>query len=297
MKRSYERRRRLYGYGFIGVWLLGAIQWFLIPLIASVLYSFQEVNPNKGGMTGIWVGLSNYRTAFFSDPNFRTNLLDALRDTALQTPLILIFSLFIAVLLNQKFRGRTLARAMFFLPVIIATGPVYNIISGNMATGGGSSAEQFSTLFETNLVDRFLTYLGLYGTDSPLTTLIRLITDNLQSLVWHSGVQILIFLAALQSIPTSAREAAEIEGAGAWDFFWRITLPYVSPMILANLIYTVLDAFTAPDNVVMQRVLAVRQDSLHGLASAMAWSYFLVVLVVVGIVVALLRHAIYYESE
>ena len=208
MKRSYERRRRLYGYGFIGVWLLGAIQWFLIPLIASVLYSFQEVNPNKGGMTGIWVGLSNYRTAFFSDPNFRTNLLDALRDTALQTPLILIFSLFIAVLLNQKFRGRTLARAMFFLPVIIATGPVYNIISGNMATGGGSSAEQFSTLFETNLVDRFLTYLGLYGTDSPLTTLIRLITDNLQSLVWHSGVQILIFLAALQSIPTSARYSA-----------------------------------------------------------------------------------------
>ena len=147
----------------------------------------------------------------------------------------MIFSLFIAVILNQKFRGRTLARAVFFLPVLIATGPVISVINGDMTSQGVSDAAQFSTLFKTDLVTELMEFLGIYNLNQTFTDIIKDITSGVLNLVWNSGIQILIFLSALQTIPPSAKEAASIEGATAWEFFWKITFPYISPMILSNL--------------------------------------------------------------
>ena len=141
MKMAYEKRKSMYGYGFIALWFVGALIFFLIPVVESLLYSFQEIAPDTGGMVGKWVGLDNYNYAFNVDPNYRQYLVKVLEETAWKTPLILVFSLFVAVILNQKFRGRTFSRAVFFLPVIIATGPVYNIINGNLQSTGNSDVE------------------------------------------------------------------------------------------------------------------------------------------------------------
>lgn len=288
-KLTYQKRKALWGYGFIGLWFIGAVIFFLIPLAQSFWWSFNKVAIDTGKSSTEWVGLSNYFYALNTDEKYLVYLKDMLIETLWKTPLILIFSLFTAVILNQNFKGRTLARAVFFLPVIIATGPVYEIISGDMDRTGNMGAGQFSTLFSTDLVGELLQFLGIYGISEKMNTVISQIADNIFGIVWSSGIQILIFLGALQSIPKSAREVALIEGADGWVYFWKVTFPYVSPFILANLIFTVIDTFTNPMNMVMKRILTLRSEFKFGEASAMAWIYFIVVLASIGIATAFAR--------
>ena len=297
MKISYERRKALYGYGFIALWLVGTAVWFIYPLICSLLYSFQDVRPEVGGMNGTWVGWNNYIYVFTGDKSYLRSLVSVLGETLWKTPLILIFSLFVAVILNQKFRGRTFARAVFFLPVIIATGPVYNIINGDISRSGAASAGQFSTMFQTNLMGDLLRFLGIYGISDKMQMVVETVSNNIFGIVWNAGIQILIFLAALQNIPSSAREAAMLEGATGWEFFWKITLPYVSPMVLACLIFTVIDSFTSPDNLVMQRIMEMRTDMRYDYAAAMIWVYFGIVLAAVGLITLIMSRYIYYETD
>ncbi len=297
MKMAYEKRKSMYGYGFIALWFVGTLVFFLLPVVESFLYSFQEITPDTGGMVGTWIGMKNYNAAFHVDPNYRQYLVQVLKDTAWKTPLILAFSLFVAVILNQKFKGRTFSRAVFFLPVIIATGPVYHIIHGNLQSTGNSDASQFSTMFLTDLLGNLIQFLGVYGISDSMQTTIEAVSDNIFGIVWNAGIQILIFLAALQNIPVAAKEVAQIEGATAWEYFWKITLPYVSPMILACFIFTIIDSFTDPNNVVMGRILDLQSDWQYGLASAMAWVYFAIVLAAVGIIAAIIHKFVYYEVE
>ena len=297
MKMGYEKRKSMYGYGFIALWFVGALVFFMIPLVQSFLYSFQDIRPDTGGMVGGWVGLEKYNYAFNVDPNYRQYLVSVLQATLWKTPLILVFSLFVAVILNQKFKGRTFARAVFFLPVIIATGPVFNIINGNMASTGNSDASQFSTMFSTDLLGELMEFLGIYGISDSIQTTIDTISNNIFGIVWNAGIQILMFLSALQNIPPSAKEAAQIEGATAWEYFWKITLPNVSPMILTCFIFTIIDSFTDPNNAVMGRISDLQMDWKYGEASAMAWIYFSIVLVAIGIVTLILNKFIYYEVD
>mgnify|MGYP000850699466 FL=1 len=293
---SYEKKKGLYGYGFIALWFVGALMFFIIPVLKSFYYSFNDVTPETGYLLTKWAGIANYKRAFMTDPTFRQYLVDALKDMAFNLPVIIIFSMFVAIIINQKFRGRTFARAVFFLPVIIATGPVYAIITGNLETSGNSSAEQFSTMFETDMVDQLLEFVGIYGFGSTFTDMLTELTSDILNLVWKCGIQIIIFLSALQGIPTSAKEAAAIEGATSWEFFWKITLPYVSPMILVNIVYTVIDAFTDPRNEVMARVLEVQSDWQYGYSAAMAWSYFVIILVALGIIFAIMKNLVWYDD-
>ena len=296
-KMPYEKRKAMYGYGFIALWMVGTLFFFLIPLVKSLWYSFNEVSIGTGKMVTQWVGLDKYSYVLNTDPNYTDYLKDMLLETLWKTPLVLIFSLFIAVILNQKFKGRTLARAIFFLPVIIATGPVYKIINGDMGSTGNTGAAQFSTMFSTDLVGELLQFLGIYGLSDNMSTMISTVADNIFGIVWASGIQILLFLAALQNIPPSAKEAAQVEGATAWEYFWKITFPYVSPFILANLIFTVIDSFTSPTNTVMGRILAMKEDWKFGEASAMAWIYFAIVLAAIGLITFIVNKFIYYEVE
>ena len=296
MRMSYEKKKGLYGYGFIALWFVGALMFFIVPVIESFIYSFYDVKPDVGSLIMAPLGLANYKRAFGTDPDFRVNLTSELGQTAWQLPVILIFSLFVAIIINQKFRGRTFARAVFFLPVIIATGPVYAIITGNLDTSGTADAEQFSTMFSSDMVDELLEFIGIYGFNDKLTEMLSTMTSDILNLVWKCGIQIIIFLSALQGIPTSAKEAAAIEGATSWEFFWKITLPYVSPMILVNLVYTIIDTFTDPTNVVMEQVLSVQDDWKYGYSAAMAWSYFAIVLLAVGIIFAIMNRIVYYDD-
>lgn len=295
---SYERRKGLYGYGFIGIWMLGTIYFFLAPLIESLIYSFNETKVQPGGMEMKFIGWQNYINAFRKDQDYSLALVEMLKSTALRTPLILIFSIFIAIILNQKFRGRTFARAVFFLPVIIATGPVIDIINGNMSTGGyAGGSEQFSSMFEADLVDQLLNFLGIYNISEKLTNTINSLTTDIFNLVWNSGIQILLILSALQGISPAAKEAAQIEGATSWEFFWKVTLPHISPMILASVVYTVVDSFVDPQNEVMTIVLNKSTNWEHGYSAAMAWAYFAIIAVCLAIIVAIINKFVYYEVD
>ena len=298
LKIPYERRKALYGYGFIALWFVGSIYFFIAPLIQSLIYSFHQTKVVNGGMQLSNFGIKNYYNAFRKDQYYLPALTAMLKDTLLNTPLILVFSVFIAVILNQKFKGRTAARAIFFLPVIIATGPVIDIINGNMSTGGyAGGSEQFSTMFETDLVDDLLTFLGVYNISDQLTEVITTLTSDIFNLVWKCGIQILLFLSALQGIPYSAKEAASMEGATAWEYFWKITVPYISPMLIASLVYTIVDSFVDPSNDVMTLVLNQSKQWEHGYSAAMAWAYFAIIGVILAIVLAIINKFVYYEVD
>jgi len=307
-KISYERKKSLYGYGFIALWAIGTLWLFVLPVITSLWYSlcdtqlFAKDDALLHGMTtaGIyteWNNFGNYIKAFADSTEFLPALVASLGDIGPKTIVILIFSLFIAVILNQKFRGRTLARSIFFLPVLIATGPVISVINGDMASQGVSEASQFSTLFKTDLVTELMEFLGIYNLNQTFTDVIKNITSDVLNLVWNSGIQILIFLSALQTIPPSAKEAASMEGATSWEFFWKITFPYISPMILSNLVYTVIDAFVSTDNQVMEFVLERSRQWEYGYSAALAWIYFAIIGVCLAIITVLVNRFVFYEND
>lgn len=307
-KIPYEKKKGLYGYGFIALWFIGTLWLFIMPVLTSLWYSLcntklldkagaLEVGMTSAGIYTEWNGFYNFTKAFTIDTTFLPKLGTALGEILPNTIVIMIFSLFIAVILNQKFRGRTLARAVFFLPVLIATGPVISVINGDMTSQGVSDAAQFSTLFKTDLVTELMEFLGIYNLNQTFTDIIKDITSGVLNLVWNSGVQILIFLSALQTIPPSAKEAASIEGATAWEFFWKITFPYISPMILSNLVYTVIDAFVSTDNVVMEYVLARSRNWEYGYSAALAWIYFAIVGACLGIICVIINRFVYYEND
>ena len=307
-KIPYEKKKGLYGYGFIALWFIGTLWLFIMPVLTSLWYSLcntklldkagaLEVGMTSAGIYTEWNGFYNFTKAFTIDTTFLPKLGTALGEILPNTIVIMIFSLFIAVILNQKFRGRTLARAVFFLPVLIATGPVISVINGDMTSQGVSDAAQFSTLFKTDLVTELMEFLGIYNLNQTFTDIIKDITSGVLNLVWNSGIQILIFLSALQTIPPSAKEAASIEGATAWEFFWKITFPYISPMILSNLVYTVIDAFVSTDNVVMEYVLAQSRNWEYGYSAALAWIYFAIVGACLGIICVIINRFVYYEND
>ena len=307
-KIPYEKKKGLYGYGFIALWFIGTLWLFIMPVLTSLWYSLcntklldkagaLEVGMTSAGIYTEWNGFYNFTKAFTIDTTFLPKLGTALGEILPNTIVIMIFSLFIAVILNQKFRGRTLARAIFFLPVLIATGPVISVINGDMTSQGVSDAAQFSTLFKTDLVTELMEFLGIYNLNQTFTDVIKDITSDVLNLVWNSGIQILIFLSALQTIPPSAKEAASIEGATAWEFFWKITFPYISPMILSNLVYTVIDAFVSTDNVVMEYVLAQSRNWEYGYSAALAWIYFAIVGACLGIICVIISRFVYYEND
>ena len=307
-KIPYERKKHLYGYGFIALWFIGTIWLFVIPVIKSIEYSLSTAMMHdkkdalaagytSAGIHTEWNNFANYIKAFTGDPDFPRDLVESIGQIIPQAFVIMIFSLFIAIMLNQKFKGRTFARAIFFLPVLIATGPIITVINGDMASQGISGATQFSALFKTDLVSELMEFVGIYNINPEFTTFIEDLTSDVLNLVWNSGIQILIFLSALQNIPPSAKEAANMEGATAWEFFWKITFPMISPMILANLIYTIIDAFVATDNKVMNLILKQSRLGDYGFSAAMAWIYFAIIGAILGIVVLIVNRFVYYENE
>lgn len=306
---SYERKKKLYGYIFIGLWLVGTIYMFIVPLAESMRYSLSKttmVDANtvsqyptmdRPGIMCEWNNFQNYIDIFNTDPEYVPNLLSSLSAMPGDTFMIIVFSLFIALLLNQKFRGRGLARAIFFIPVLVATGPVLAVINGEVASQGVGEAAQFSALFQVDMVDSFLEFMGFSNISQSVADKLGEIASDLFNLIWRCGIQTIIFLSALQQIPTAAKEAAQMEGATGWEFFWKITFPTISPMILANLIYTVIDVFIDATNPVMVEVLAKNSSWQYGLSTAMAWTYFGIVGIALGIISAIISKFVFYQVD
>lgn len=306
---SYERKKKLYGYIFIALWLVGTIYMFVIPLAESMRYSLSKTtmvdantvsqypSMDRPGIMCEWNNFQNYIDIFNTDPEYVPNLISSLSAMPGDTFMILVFSLFIALLLNQKFRGRGLARGIFFIPVLVATGPVLAVINGEVASQGVGEAAQFSALFQVDMVDAFLEFMGFSNISQSVADKLGEIASDLFNLIWRCGIQTIIFLSALQQIPTAAKEAAQMEGATGWEFFWKITFPTISPMILANLIYTVIDVFIDSTNPVMVEVLAKNSSWQYGLSTAMAWTYFGIVGIALGIISAIISKFVFYQVD
>ena len=304
----YETRKKRDGYIFISIWLIGAVYMFLFPLVISVIFSLSDTSlasAVKSGDEGViisgisthWNNFRHYRNAFLLDKDFSVNLVNSVVNMVPTVLMTLVFSMFVAVMLSQKFRGQGFMRAVFFLPVLIATGPVISVINGDLAATGASDAAQFSALFKVDMIGSFMDTLGLSMLGENVIAFISDVTAGIFNLIWKSGIQILIFLSALSQIPKSVREAAEVEGCSGWEFFWKISLPTISPMILAALIYTVIDTFVDFDNVVMQTVMQQVKLLNYGYSAALAWVYFAVVAVVLAIVMKIMNKFVFYEHD
>ena len=299
-RRSLDARRARAGYLFTLPFILGILLVYMPILLDSIWFSFnQEVpGPIVDGMPTYvieFVGLDFYKEAF-ETPDFVTALLAGLQQLVLEVPAVIIFSLFIAVVLNQKMLGRAAFRAIFFVPVIIATGimesinasdAMQNMMSGGIDDGSGSSASDIVSAMDIELMFAEL------GFGSEIVKSVVGLVNDIYNIINYSGVQMLIFLAGLQSISPAIYEACTIDGATAWETFWKITFPMISPMILVNAAYTIIDAFTRETNTVMTYIDTVKSNA----AIAMSWIYFVIVVLIILVVAAIASSFIFYQRR
>lgn len=279
---SLEAKRVKVGYLFTLPFIIGAAVAIVYPIIVSVIYSFADITANASGYNIKFVGLGNYNNIFNIDPTFKRILLNTLKSTALNVPVVIIFSFFLASVLNTEFKGRGMARTVLFLPMILNSNLVKSILSGDAVMGSVTEKSSADTAQISGAFEGFLSKLDI-GTG--VTDLLVSSVDNITNILAMSVIPIIIMLAGLQSVSKSVYEASYVEGATRWEVFWKISLPIVSPMILVSVIYCIIDSFTSVDNAVIEKVKAVSFTDLEfGLGSAMAWSYLLIVLAIVALV-------------
>lgn len=294
---TLKQKRALLGITFILPWLLGFMFLFLTPLVQSLRFSFSELKVAPGGYTLKFLGLTNFKDALFVDPNFNRILTESVTEMAWNVPMILFFSLFSATLLNSKFRGRPIARAVFFLPVILASGAIASAqISGLIQQTGSSEIAQELGQAQSGFDPLSLVFM-LSQTGVP-DLFIDYIVDGIQriyEIISSSGVQILIFLAALQSVPVTMYEVAKMEGATPYETFWKITFPMVSPLILTNVIYTIIDSF-ADSRLTKTIYLTAFQAQNFGLSAAMSWIYTFVISIILVIIGVLISRRVFYYN-
>ena len=293
-KLTNAKRNSLIGFSFTIPWVIGFIFLFLIPLIKTVLYSFSSISIGKSGFELSFVGVRNYRATFSEDPNNLRMVLTSIGNVVVTVIVVVGFSLFLAILLNQDFRGRSLARVIFALPIIIASGVVIVLLKENVLQQNMGSSDTAATLFQGN---GLLDFLKLMGLPDNIVGMFENILNNIFDMVWRSGMQIILFLSALQSIPSSSYEAAKIEGATAWESFWFVTFPMISPFLLVNIVYTIIDTFTDSTNTVMSKIFSLVSGVEYEKAAAFSIVYFILVLLVVGLVYIIMNKRISYSER
>ncbi|MEK3714391.1 carbohydrate ABC transporter permease [Paenibacillus sp. FSL R7-0333] len=291
-RRSYKEQKALMGFFYVLPWLLGFIFFFLIPLLSSLRYSLSSVQANSDGLIVHFSGFQNYVEALTVNTEFNRSLADAMLNMVINVPLIVIFSLFLAVLLNQKFIGRSLARSIFFLPVILASGVILSLESTSLIQAvndqnAGAGAIQGLGTFE---LEGLMLDAGL---SEWVVNYLTSAVSRIYSIVSQSGVQILIFLAGIQTISPQLYEASKMEGATGYEAFWKITFPMVSPLILVNSIYTIIDSFSNNAMTDLIRETGFTQFNF-GLSSAMAWLYFAAVALILAVSSYLISKKVFY---
>ncbi|MBO5415667.1 MAG: sugar ABC transporter permease [Clostridia bacterium] len=302
---SLDKRKARGGWLFVLPFVIGFVLVYLPIVIDSIKYSFYQIKViTGGGYQLIPVGWANYKVALLEDPNYVQTLLTGLQSLALDIPMILIFSLFMAVLLNQKMAGRAVFRAIFFIPVILSTGimesiEAQNVLSGYMeeASGieDGSGQSAASEIVSTMDIEKMFQGMAV---GEGLVTYVSSAINNIYNIVNRSGVQMLIFLAGLQSISPAIYESVQIDGATAWETFWKITFPMISPMILVNAVYTIIDSFTTDSNKVMTFIAKTYQEANGNvLSSAMAWMYFLIVILIIAAFAGIFSAFVFYQRR
>ena len=300
---SLDKRKARNGWLFVLPFLLGIIFIYLPIIFDSIWFSMNKIGYIKyGGMSLTFVGFEHYNEALFKDTTFVQKLVEGIKQLIFDIPAIVIFALFIAVILNQKMLGRAAFRAIFFVPVIIATGLMDSINATDVLADQMGSGEGIDTGSGSSATTEIVSALDIQmlfadmkvGTE--IVTYVTGLVNDIYDIINRSGVQMLIFLAGLQSISPAIYEACKIEGATAWETFWKITFPMISPMILVNAIYTIIDSFTSNANVVMSYI-SDKFDVNQVLASAMSWIYFIVIMLIIAAFVGIASAFIFYQKR
>jgi ABC-type sugar transport system permease subunit len=279
---SLRTREGLYGYGFILPWIIGFCLFTALPLVQTFLYSLNNVSVTATSISLNFVEWANYTRALFTDPNFIALLIGYAIETLVSVPIVLIFAMIVAIFLNQKFRLKGLFRVIFFLPIVITSGPVIRELSEQGAASAPGVADNPA-------IAEFLAQLS-----PSLRSPIEYVLTSFILILWFSGVQILIYLASLQKIDRSIYDAAAIDGASGWETFWKIVLPSLSTVTVVNAIYTIITLSHFSENRVIRYIYAQTYDVQGGIgyASAMSFIYFGVMIVLLAVIgFALLRWA------
>jgi len=298
---TLARKDAIAGYLFILPFIIGFTAFMLVPLAQSIAMVFSNVQLDleHNRFTLAFTGLNNLQNVFLVDPDFTRHMVSELGRMAVTVPAIIVFSFAVAVLINQKFKGRLFVRSVFFLPVILASGVIVGVETNNDLLNNVADLIRESNAVRAQVTGTLAEVLsaatGGVGIINDFMEIVFLVINQVHVIAMASGIQIIIFLTGLQLIPTSLYEASRIEGATEWENFWKITFPMLGPMILVNVVYSVIDFLTRTDNEVMEYIrdlLARRMD--YGLGSAMAWAYFFVVASVLGIITFLISRKVHY---
>ncbi|MCL2720493.1 MAG: sugar ABC transporter permease [Treponema sp.] len=294
---TLEGRNAVVGYLFLLPFIIGFLSFMFLPIVESLQMVFSDVridNENYG-FTMQFTGIENLHRVVAVDHEFNRFLVEEMLRMALIVPAIIIFSLFVALILNQEFKARGFVRAIFFLPVILSSGVMIGLETNNSLLNSMAEIIKEGNLMKSSVTKVLEDILVAEGAASDFMKYIFMIINQIYNIAMASGIQIIIFLSALQTIPPSMFEAAKIEGATSWECFWKITFPMVSSLILVNIVYSVVDYFIRTDNRVMDKIdTAIRKMMNFSFGTAMAWVYFVSVIAIIGIVMAIISRRVYY---
>lgn len=297
-KLSLTQRKGLTGFLFTLPWFIGFVWFIAKSVLSTIWFSFNELNMDSGkGYQLSFIGLDNYEFALFKDATFNRLLVNSLGDILVDVPLIIFFSLFIAIILNSKMKGRAVIRAIFFLPIILNAGAINDALElARIAASGGIDAVASEVASSSGLnIDYMLNVFMELGLSKTIIEYLMVAINRIYDIVKASGVQIIIFLASLQAISGSLYEVAKIEGATAYETFWKVTLPMVSPLILTNVVYTIIDSFT--DSEVVEKAYTMAFTNYEwGVSAAMSIMATLVVSVVLVVVGIFLSKNTFYHN-
>jgi len=283
----FTNKREAQGYVFVFPWIIGFLMFFIYPLIQSIRLSFSKIT-RITGFKMEFAGFGNYAKAFVWDINFVPMFLEVVKKTFINTPIIIVFSLIISVMLNKNIRFRTFFRGLFFLPVLLGTGFVMQQLLGQ-----GVDQQAMDLSRGILLPQQALMYLG-----PKVHLVIQNFLNLITILLWKSGVQILLFLAGLQGISGSLYEAARCDSATEWTMFWKITVPMISPVTLLNIIYTLIDSFTDTSNPIVTYIIDVGIKNLQlEYGAAMGWIYFMFIFLLILLLFFIAKIFIYKTSD
>ncbi|MCL2404495.1 MAG: sugar ABC transporter permease [Defluviitaleaceae bacterium] len=293
-KLTIEQRKKLIGSAFVAPWVIGLLLFWVYPMIASSVMSLFQITPYYAGFRWEFIGLANFNRILRIEARFLDQLVPFMFRTIVMAPVIVLFAVVVALLLNQKFPGRGMFRAVFFLPVLFTTG---GVIITLMTDGGMDTAETAGAAATTSV--SFLNseaLMDLVHRFMPPRIAVALsdVLDSFVLVLWYAGIQITLLIAGCQSIPGTIYEAASIDGANAWETMWKITLPGILPFILISLIYTIVDLSSLIDNPILELINDAMANPLTqgmGLASAIGWVYQVVIMLLIGFVFFMFRKA------
>ena len=297
-KVGLTKRRALYGYVFILPFIIGFVFFMLKPLYQSLMMSFSTISVGPNGFQAVRSGWENYKRAFLIDPEFNRMLVENITQMIYHSLATIVFSFFVALILNQKFKGRALVRSIFFLTVILSSGVLVGLEYNNTMMAQlketieeSGNANSITTVIENILLSNTG---GMAGPGDKIFKILFEVIDSIYDVAMASGIQIIIFLSGLQNISPSVYEAADMEGCTAWESLWKITVPMVSPLMLVCWVYTVVDFFMRTDSQIMKKIEDQLSIQLNfGFSSAMAWIYFVVCMILIGISSLIISKVVY----